>query len=186
MQHGGDAEDVIPADVRHWRLDDASTVLQAAITLEGFPGAIPVSPLGAGENLQILTVRHQHNLWIGGHMTQYRRTPTRTRYFWSLLQTLLEVNEVRGQRAPSELAVRPFMHTFLLRQFSYRIDERVRRLDVTEGGVQRQAEADRVVQAGLKADWSGKNHVPEGTTNVTNVQKHPAFMVVGERYLEPG
>lgn len=32
-------------------------------------------------------------------MTRYRRTPTGTRYFWSLLRNsaLLEVNEVRGQ-----------------------------------------------------------------------------------------
>lgn len=75
MQHGGDAEDVAPADVRHRRLDHALTVLQAAITLEGFPGAVPVSPLGAAENLQILTVRHQHDLWSGGHMTLYRRPP---------------------------------------------------------------------------------------------------------------
>lgn len=86
VQHGGDAEDVIPADVCHWRLDDALTVLQAAIALEGFPGAVPVSSLGAAEDLQILTVRHQHDLWIGGHMTHYRRTPTGTRYFWSLLR----------------------------------------------------------------------------------------------------
>lgn len=41
MQHGGDAEDVISADVCHWRLDDALTVLQTAITLERFPGAVP-------------------------------------------------------------------------------------------------------------------------------------------------
>lgn len=46
---------------------------------------------------------------------------------------------------------------------SYRIDECVRGLDVTEGGVQRQTEADGVVQARLKANWSGKNHVPGGT-----------------------
>lgn len=41
MQHGGDAEDEVPADVGHRRLDDALTVLQTAITLEGFPGAVP-------------------------------------------------------------------------------------------------------------------------------------------------
>lgn len=96
MQHGGDAEDVIPADVRHWRLDDALAVLQTAITLEGFPGTVPVSPLRAGENVQILTVRHQHDLWIGGHMTRYRRPPTRRRYFWSAFWRLMR-SEVRGQ-----------------------------------------------------------------------------------------
>lgn len=63
MQHGGDAEDVVPADVGHRRLDDALTVLQAAITLEGFPGAVPALwPPGAAEEVQVLTVRHQHDL----------------------------------------------------------------------------------------------------------------------------
>lgn len=81
MQHGGDAEDVVPADVGHGSLDHALTVLQAAVTLEGFPGAVPVPPLRARENLQILTVRHQHNLWSAGHMTRYLRPPARTRYF---------------------------------------------------------------------------------------------------------
>lgn len=51
-------------------------------------------------------------------------------------------------------------------RFSYRINECVRGLDVTESRVQRQAEADGVVQTGLKANRSGKNHVSEGTNNI--------------------
>lgn len=45
----------------------------------------------------------------------------------------------------------------------HRVDEGVRRLDVAEGGVQRQAEADGVVQTRLQANRSGKNHVSDGT-----------------------
>lgn len=47
----------------------------------------------------------------------------------------------------------------------YRVDEGVRGLDVAEGRVQRQTEADCVVQARLKANWSGENHVSEGTNH---------------------
>lgn len=47
----------------------------------------------------------------------------------------------------------------------YRVDEGVRGLEVAQGGVQRQAEADCVVQTRLKADRSGKNHVSDGTNH---------------------
>lgn len=64
MQHGGDAEDEVSADVSYRRLDDALAVLQAPITLESLPGDVParVPALGACEYLQVLTVRHQHDL----------------------------------------------------------------------------------------------------------------------------
>lgn len=64
VQHGGDAEDEVFADVGHRRLDDALAVLQTTITLECFPAPSPtgVASLRGGEDLQILTVRHQHDL----------------------------------------------------------------------------------------------------------------------------
>lgn len=42
-----------------------------------------------------------------------------------------------------------------------RIDERVRVLDVSDGGVERQAEADRVAQTFLEAHGIQQQHVPE-------------------------
>lgn len=42
-----------------------------------------------------------------------------------------------------------------------RIDERVRVLDVSDGGVARQAEADRVAQTFLEAHGIQQQHVPE-------------------------
>lgn len=96
--------------------------------------------------------------------------------------TLLEANEVRGQRATLRAAhqaraVHARVHARVPApgRFSYRIDERVRRLDVAEGRVQRQTEADGVVQTGLKANGSGQNRVPEGTHNVANVQTQAAL-----------
>lgn len=41
VQHGGDAEDEVSADVSYRRLDDTLAVLQAPITLESLPGDIP-------------------------------------------------------------------------------------------------------------------------------------------------
>lgn len=41
VQHGGDAEDEVSANVSHLRLDDALAVLQTTITLESFPSAVP-------------------------------------------------------------------------------------------------------------------------------------------------
>lgn len=46
-----------------------------------------------------------------------------------------------------------------------RIDERVRVLDVADGGVERQAEADRVAQTFLEAHGIQQQHVPEKTGN---------------------
>lgn len=42
MQHGGDAEDVVPADVGHLRLDDALAALQTTVTQESFPTGVSV------------------------------------------------------------------------------------------------------------------------------------------------
>lgn len=73
MQHGRDAEDEVSADVGHWSLDDALAVLQTSIALKRFPAAVPVgvSSLGGCEDLQVFTVRHQHDLRQGNHKTDY-------------------------------------------------------------------------------------------------------------------
>lgn len=70
----------------------------------------------------------------------------------------------------------------------YRVDEGVRGLDVAEGGVQRQAEADGVVQARLEANGSGKNHQPEGASrkHTCEVVWPLATAAVAADYLEPG
>lgn len=101
MQHGGDTEDVILADFRHGRLDDALAVLQTAVPLEGLPavGAGCVSSLGGREDLQVLTVRHQDDLRV-------RREG---------------VSERRGGRLPmsdTELEDRPFEGVLLTESMS--------------------------------------------------------------------
>lgn len=48
-------------------------------------------------------------------------------------------------------------------EFPHRVDERVRRLDIAEGRVQWQTEADCVVQTRFKTNRSGKGRIPEWT-----------------------
>jgi len=48
-------------------------------------------------------------------------------------------------------------------QIPHRVEECVRRLDVTEGRVQRQTETDCVVETRFKTHWPGKNHIPVKT-----------------------
>ena len=61
VQHGGNAEDEVSADVRHRCLDDTLAVLQTPITLKCFPCIVPTG-VPPSEYLQVFTMWHQHNL----------------------------------------------------------------------------------------------------------------------------
>lgn len=59
MQQGGDAEDVVVADVRHGALDDALTALQTSVALKRVPRCIAVDPV---EHVQLPDPGNQHQL----------------------------------------------------------------------------------------------------------------------------
>lgn len=66
MQKSRNAEDVISADISHGGFHHRLAVLQTAVTLEGFPGAvghqIPTLWSRARENIQVFAVWHEDDL----------------------------------------------------------------------------------------------------------------------------